>query len=127
MFDVHSIHHTAVAVNTYQIVVFLFKSRQISWHSNTPFCLLQSTIVFIISQIFKSNGFDLFLVGGAVRDFLLNREISDFDFVTNALPDDLAKLFPSGNKAFIKYGVIIVEVENKKIEIASFRKEVYVS
>ena len=88
---------------------------------------MENTIFNFLSQIFKSNGFDLFLVGGAVRDFLLNREISDFDFVTNALPDDLLKLFPSGNKAFIKYGVIIVEVENKKIEIASFRKEVYLS
>ena len=86
---------------------------------------MENTIFNFLSQIFKSNGFDLFLVGGAVRDFLLNREISDFDFVTNALPDDLLKLFPSGNKAFIKYGVIIVEVVNKKIEIASFRKEVY--
>ena len=86
---------------------------------------MENTIFNFLSKIFKENGFNLFLVGGAVRDYLLNREVSDLDFVTNASPDDLIRLFPNGNKSFIKYGVIIVEVENKKVEITSFRKETY--
>ena len=37
-----------------------------------------------IFSIFKKNGFEIYLVGGAVRDFLLGKNPKNFDFTTNA-------------------------------------------
>lgn len=86
---------------------------------------MKNTIFNFLANIFKSNGYHLYLVGGAVRDYLLKRPINDYDFVTDASPEELIKLFPEGNQTFIKYGVLIIEIEKQNIEITSFRKEVY--
>ena len=37
------------------------------------------------------NGFEAYLVGGAVRDYMLHRRSNDFDIATNALPSDIIK------------------------------------
>lgn len=48
--------------------------------------------IFDIYQIFKNNGYELMLVGGCVRDSLLNQSIKDYDLVTNATPDRIIEL-----------------------------------
>ena len=40
-----------------------------------------------LSNLYKSNGHDFYLVGGAVRDGILDIPTKDFDFTTNALPE----------------------------------------
>ena len=40
-----------------------------------------------IKDVFKKNGFKLYVVGGAVRDALLQKPIKDYDLVTDAVPD----------------------------------------
>lgn len=80
-----------------------------------------------IASIFKKHGFKLFVVGGAVRDFLLKREIKDFDLATDAVPDKVEemmkkaklKTLPTG-KAF---GVINVFTSEGEYEIATFRED----
>src|SRR3989344_5153438 len=42
----------------------------------------------------KKAGFECFAVGGCVRDMIRGRETKDWDFATNALPDQIQKLFP---------------------------------
>ncbi len=44
--------------------------------------------------IFKKNQFQIFIVGGAVRDLLLKKNVTNWDFATNATPDQIQKLFP---------------------------------
>lgn len=44
---------------------------------------------------FLKNNYQIYLVGGAVRDFLLNRPITDWDFTTDAKPDQILELFPN--------------------------------
>ncbi len=39
-------------------------------------------------------GFDGFVVGGAVRDLLTGRPVDDWDFTTNAVPEEIQKVFP---------------------------------
>ena len=46
----------------------------------------------ILKKIEKS-GFEAYLVGGCVRDLLMAKEPKDFDITTNALPDDILKIF----------------------------------
>ena len=48
----------------------------------------------VIGTVLNGAGFEVHLVGGGVRDFLLGREPKDWDIATNALPEDVQKLFP---------------------------------
>ena len=83
-----------------------------------------------IFSIFKKNGFEIYLVGGAVRDFLLGKNPKNFDFTTNATPEKIQSLFPN---SFYNnnYGTVSIPVEMeglsslKKtiVEITPFRKE----
>ena len=80
-----------------------------------------------IASVFKKNSFKLFIVGGAVRDFLLNKKIKDFDLATDAVPDKVEEIMndagfrtlPTG-KAF---GVINVFTDQGEYEIATFRED----
>lgn len=83
--------------------------------------------VLEIIQRFKKEGFEIFIVGGAVRDLLLKRKFEDWDFTTNATPKQILKLFPKNsfyNNRFGTVGVVVEEDGKKKIyEITTFRKE----
>jgi tRNA nucleotidyltransferase (CCA-adding enzyme) len=43
---------------------------------------------------FTNAGFEIYIVGGVVRDLILSRPLYDWDFTTNATPDQIQKLFP---------------------------------
>ena len=45
----------------------------------------------IVSDLYISNGFEFYLVGGAVRDGILDIDTNDFDFTTNATPEETSK------------------------------------
>ena len=45
-------------------------------------------IIKILGDLFTRNGFELYLVGGSVRDAILGRIYDDFDFATNATPEE---------------------------------------
>ncbi len=49
-----------------------------------------------ILKKFKKANFQIFIVGGAVRDLLLEKEVTDWDFTTDAKPEEILKLFPKG-------------------------------
>jgi poly(A) polymerase len=70
-----------------------------------------------------SNGFEALLAGGCVRDMLLGRAASDYDVATNALPEDVMKIFKRTLKVGAKFGVVIVLMEDKRVEVATFRTE----
>lgn len=77
-------------------------------------------------DIFKKNGFEIFVVGGAVRDLLLGKTVENWDFTTNAKPEEILKLFPDGfyNNQFGTVGVS-QKVDKKEFifEVTTFRKE----
>lgn len=69
-------------------------------------------------------GFDAYLVGGCVRDFLIGKPIKDFDVATNAKPEDVEKLFPKVVEVGRAFGVMKVIADNgREIEVATFRSE----
>jgi poly(A) polymerase len=71
----------------------------------------------------NSNGFQALLAGGCVRDMLLGNRPKDYDVATNAQPDDVMKLFKRTLKVGAKFGVVIVLIENHKVEVTTFRTE----
>ena len=48
-----------------------------------------------VSDLYNSNGYEFYLVGGAVRDGILDIETTDFDFTTNASPEESIDLLNS--------------------------------
>jgi poly(A) polymerase len=69
------------------------------------------------------NGFEALLAGGCVRDMLLGRRAKDYDVATNAEPKEVVKLFRRTLKVGAKFGVVIVLLEDKQVEVATFRTE----
>lgn len=83
--------------------------------------------ILAIKDVFKKNGYKLYVVGGAVRDAILGKTPKDFDLATDAVPDKVEeimknaglKTLPTG-KAF---GVINVFTNKGEYEIATFRED----
>ncbi len=77
-------------------------------------------------QTFRDKGYEIYLVGGGVRDLLLEKQTDNWDFTTNAKPEEILKLFKN---AFYhnKYGTVTVplKIEDKTLlfEVTPFRKE----
>ena len=80
-----------------------------------------------IKDIFKSNGFQLFVVGGAVRDAVLGKDPKDFDLATNATPDQVEEMMQEAGFTTLAtgkaFGVINVFTQSGDFEIATFRKD----
>lgn len=70
-------------------------------------------------------GFKSFPVGGAVRDSLLSREVSDIDITTDARPEEIEEVFRDFKLIDIgkRFGTIKVIIEGDAFEITTFRKE----
>lgn len=88
---------------------------------------MQAKLPPIVEQILKKMadaGFKIYVVGGAVRDLLLEKPIKDWDFTTKATPEQILKVFPD---AFYnnKFGTVAIVDENQEVyEITTFRQEV---
>ncbi|KKQ24617.1 MAG: tRNA adenylyl-/cytidylyl-transferase [Candidatus Roizmanbacteria bacterium GW2011_GWC2_37_13] len=82
--------------------------------------LPKSVIEFI--EKFRKNKFQIYIVGGAVRNLLLDKPIINWDFTTNATPEQIQKLFKD---AFYNntYGTVSIPVDNLIFEVTPFRKE----
>ena len=76
-----------------------------------------------LASVFSKAGFSLYLVGGAVRDFMLGKENNDYDFTTDAEPEEVKKLFRRTIDTGIKHGTVTVIFHGVHYEITTFRTE----
>jgi poly(A) polymerase/tRNA nucleotidyltransferase (CCA-adding enzyme) len=79
--------------------------------------------IYDISYTLKSKGFNVYLVGGSIRDIFLNKDIDDYDLATDATPDQLKKIFPKAILFGEKFGTIMLIIDNNRVEITTLRKE----
>lgn len=79
---------------------------------------------YLINRL-EEEGFETYLVGGAVRDKLLGKEIHDIDLTTRARPNDIMRIFSDLKLIDIgkKFGTIKVICKSKEYEITTFRAE----
>lgn len=68
-------------------------------------------------------GYEAYFVGGSVRDSLLNREITDIDIASSALPEEIKLIFPKTFDVGIEHGTVVVLHNNQTYEITTFRTE----
>lgn len=79
--------------------------------------------VQFILDVLISNGFDAYIVGGCVRDSILNKVPNDYDITTNAFPDDTMRLFDKTVPTGIDHGTITVLLDGEPFEVTTFRTE----
>ena len=84
---------------------------------------LDDDVKFILEQL-NRNGKG-FLVGGAVRDKILNKDPGDYDFATDIEYSELKRIFAGYNPKDMgaHFGILMINVNGKSYEIAKFRKE----
>ena len=75
------------------------------------------------ASIFRENGHRLYIVGGAVRDHLLGRPNSDYDFCTDAKPEEVISMFRKVIPTGIKHGTVTVLFKDDSFEVTTFRTE----
>jgi len=90
-----------------------------------------------IIRTLREHGHQAFLVGGCVRDLLLQREPADYDVSTDATPQEVMRIFPRTWAVGAQFGVVLVPVKDEKqvlrsaqddngeevVEVATFRSD----
>lgn len=80
-----------------------------------------------IIEIYDKNNFEIYAVGGCIRDTLLHRDVNDYDLTTDATPDESMKILKDFDMFIIptglKHGTITVMYKHHPIEITTFRKD----
>jgi poly(A) polymerase len=90
-----------------------------------------------IIQTLRQQGFQAYLVGGCVRDLLLQRGPSDYDVATNATPAEVMAILPDTYAVGAQFGVVLVPVPQEQragagestmskaqaVEVATFRSD----
>ncbi len=69
----------------------------------------------------KKSGYSAYLVGGGVRDLLLNQQPKDFDIATNATPEQIQKLFRNCRLVGRRFRLAHIMFGRDTIEVATFR------
>ncbi len=84
--------------------------------------------VQLLISIFKKNNAEIRLVGGCIRDALIEREIKDIDTATILEPQDVLFLLKENNIEYddfaIQYGSIIAYPHNRKVQITTLREDI---
>jgi tRNA nucleotidyltransferase (CCA-adding enzyme) len=101
--------------------LFLIQMKE-SFKNNVP------TVVSQITSTLKKEGFEAFMVGGCVRDLILDRKPKDWDITTNATPEQIISIFPKTfyENEYGTVGIVNDEVTDetlKVIETTPYRLE----
>jgi tRNA nucleotidyltransferase (CCA-adding enzyme) len=78
-------------------------------------------IVLKISERLIKNGYQAFIVGGAIRDSVLGCQVKDWDVATDATPDSIHDLFPEMTRFNLKHGTVTLVSEGSHFEVTTFR------
>lgn len=71
----------------------------------------------------RAAGHQAYLVGGCVRDLLLELPPKDFDVATDAPPERIIQLFPRSGCVGAHFGVVLVREDDAQVEVATFRSD----
>ena len=108
-----------------------FKNFKLLLEANNSLKLNIPADILELHKLFKQNGKELFIVGGAVRDALLGKKPKDFDLATDAFPNEVIDIVTSAGYTTTgevghQFGVVIVNVPSDPagVEIATFREDI---
>ena len=102
----------------------LFKNKEFSPYSN-----VRKSRIFVsakqICSILHKNGYEAYVVGGAVRDLVIRPNLvpKDLDIATSALPSEIKQLFENIRFVGESFGVCLVQHNDISFEVTTFRKD----
>ena len=77
-----------------------------------------------LAKLFNEHGYRLYLVGGTVRDYLLNIPLDDMDAVSDATPEEIVSFLPNVDQTFARLGSLKYKNPSGiKFDITTLRKE----
>lgn len=71
----------------------------------------------------RRQGYEAYLVGGCVRDMVMQIEPADYDIATSAHPEDIVRIFPRTESIGAQFGVVLVIHRGHPFEVATFRSD----
>ena len=86
-------------------------------------CISIPDYALTVVQRLEHFGYEAYVVGGCVRDSLLNRQPLDWDIATNARPEQVKTLFPHCVETGIAHGTVTVSVDKQSVEVTTFRED----
>lgn len=78
--------------------------------------------LFIIDTL-EAHGYEAYVVGGCVRDMIMNREPNDWDITTSAQPEEVKAVFKRTYDTGIQHGTVTVIVDTEHYEVTTYRIE----
>ncbi|MFY9495026.1 MAG: hypothetical protein WAQ17_07540, partial [Limnochordia bacterium] len=79
--------------------------------------------VMAACSVLINAGFQAYLVGGAIRDSLLRLQPTDWDIATDALPEDVERLFDRTVPTGRQFGTITVVGDGRSLEVTTMRSD----
>jgi poly(A) polymerase len=76
-----------------------------------------------IARTLSDEGFTAYFAGGCVRDRVLGIEPADYDVATDATPEQIVRVFPGARGVGEAFGVMLVRIGGRTVEVATFRSE----
>jgi len=98
--------------------------RQVVMQANTPLTIQGQKIPSVIPDISRrliENGYQAFIVGGALRDSLLGYQAKDWDVATDATPERVHDLFREMTRFDLKHGTVTLVSRRRHFEVTTFR------
>lgn len=77
---------------------------------------------FNIVDRLQKNGFETYLVGGSIRDWLAGISPKDFDIATSALPEQVRRKIPQSYVIGRRFKLVLVRRGDQQYEVATFRR-----
>ena len=74
-----------------------------------------------VCEALQSEGYQAYVVGGAVRDLLLGLKPKDFDVATDAYPEEVHKLFRRSRLIGRRFKLVHVMFGEETVEVSTFR------
>ena len=82
--------------------------------------MMSSHALKVVEKL-EAGGFQAFIVGGSIRDLLLNRVPKDFDVATNATPKQIKSLFERARIIGRRFQIVHVKLQKQIIEVTTCR------
>ena len=91
------------------------------------FTHIKNDYVLKIFDLAEKNKFNIWIAGGAIRDFFLKKKINDIDFVFDINPIELVDILKTNEldfiSSYINFGVLIIKLNNKEYTLTSLRED----
>lgn len=82
--------------------------------------LIDSKAKYIIDKL-NNNGYSAYIVGGSLRNLIMNKPVNDWDICTSAKPKDIKNIFDKTIDTGIQHGTVTIVLDDKNYEVTTFR------